>query len=198
MQYLPKMAIAGTFFAALGFSQTFAVPDPSNWQSKLRFHALNAYGPGAIAKSFAYAGFFQVTNAPREWGQGDLAYGERLGSMLAYYGVRNVIGFGLDTALHQDPRYYRSGKTAFWPRVGHVFRATVLTRTDSGGEAFAAWRLGSAYGAAFLSNEWQPGRLNNVHAGMTQGTTQLGFDVVTNLGSEFWPDIKKTFLRRNP
>ncbi len=120
----------------------------------------------------------------------------RLGSTLAYLGIRNAIGFGLDTALHQDPRYYRSTETGTWRRIGHAFRGTILTRKDEGGETLATWRLGSAYGAAFLSNEWQPRRLNNIHEGMEQGTAQMGLDLLTNLGSEFWPDVKKKFFRR--
>jgi hypothetical protein len=32
--------------------------------------------------------------------------------------------------------------------------------------------------------------------GMVQGSTQIGFDLLGNLGSEFWPDVKKKILRR--
>jgi hypothetical protein len=92
--------------------------------------------------------------------------------------------------LHQDPRYYRSG-TGGWRRVGHSLRGTILTRTDSGGETLSTWRLGSAYGAAFLSNQWYPDRLNTARLDMLQGSMTLGFDFVGNLGREFWPDIKR-------
>jgi hypothetical protein len=72
----------------------------------------------------------------------------------------------------------------------------MLTHTDSGGETLSTWRLGSAYGAAFLSNEWYPERLNTVRLGALQGTLHLGFDFVSNLGAEFWPDVKRKILRR--
>ena len=122
----------------------------------------------------------------------------RLGSTLADSGIRNVLGFGLDTTLHQDPRYYRSGGIGVWRRVEHAIRGTILTRKDSGGETLSTWRLGSAYGATFLSNEWYPGRLNTVKVGLSQGTMQIGFDLLANLGSEFWPDVKNKMLRRKP
>ena len=80
----------------------------------------------------------------------------------------------------------------------HAFRGTILTPTDSGTETLATWRLGSAYGAAFLSNQWYPGRLNTVKLGLAQGSTQIGFDLLANLGSEFWPDVKKKLLHRKP
>ena len=192
---LLPITIVGTIFAAVGVAQDL---DPAGWLSKLRFHAIAAYGPGALAGAAVYDGFLQGIDFPREWGQGWVGYGKRLGSTLAYSGMRNVLAFGLDTTLHQDPRYHRSGNTGFWRRAKHAFRGTILTRTDSGTETLATWRLGSAYGAAFLSNEWYPDRVNTVKLGLSQGSTQIGFDLLANLGSEFWPDVKKKILRRKP
>jgi hypothetical protein len=189
------IAVANTALAAVGFSQ---VPNPIRWQDKLRFHAATAYGADALAASAVYDGFLQTIDSPREWGRGGAGYGKRLGSTLAYSGIRNTLGFGLDTALHQDPRYYRSGDTGLWRRLGHAVRGTILTHTDSGGETLATWRLGSAYSAAFLSNEWYPDRLNTVKLGLVQGSAQIGFDLLANLRSEFWPDIKKKLLHHKP
>src|SRR3979411_1099525 len=73
--------------------------DPAGWQSKLRFHAVSAYGPAALAGSAAYVGVLQELDFPREWGQGGLGYGKRLGSTLAYAGVRGIIGYGLNREL---------------------------------------------------------------------------------------------------
>lgn len=108
------------------------------------------------------------------------------------------LAFGLDSTLHQDPRYFRSLDTGFWRRAAHAFRGTILTRTDSGRETLSMWRLGSDYGAAFPSNEWYPARLNTVGLGAAQGTLDLGFAFVSNLGPEFWPDVKRKMLRRRP
>jgi hypothetical protein len=107
------------------------------------------------------------------------------------FGVRNLLGFNLDSALHQDPRYHRSTGRGMWRRTKHAFRETILAHKDAGGETLATLRLGSAYGAAFIANEWYPDRVNTVALGISQGMTQLGFDLLSNLGSEFWPDIKR-------
>jgi hypothetical protein len=72
----------------------------------------------------------------------------------------------------------------------------MLTRTDSGKETLSTWRIGSAYGAAYLSNQWYPDRLNTVRLDFIQGSVTLGFGLASNLGSEFWPDIKRKVLRR--
>jgi hypothetical protein len=58
--------------------------------------------------------------------------------------------------------------------------------------------LGSAYGAAFLSNQWYPDRLNTVRLGALQGSLQLGFDFASNLGAEFLPDLKRKIPHRKP
>jgi hypothetical protein len=172
--------------------------DATSWQSKLSFHASTAYGPWSLVGTAAYSGLLQGIDFPKEWGQGMSGYGKRLGSELAYSGVRNTMAFALDTTLHEDPHYYRSTDTGFWRRMKHAFRGTVLTRTDSGGETLSWWRLGSAYGATYLSNQWYPDRVNTVKYDLTEGTTQIGFDFLANVGSEFWPDIKKKVFRRKP
>lgn len=191
---------------ALAGRDRLVVPDgvverdmnPIGWGGKLRYHAVSAYGPAALAGAAVYDGFLQGIDFPREWGHGGLGYSKRLASTLAYSGVRNLLGFGLDSALHQDPRYYRCTERGAWRRTKHAFHETIFTHRDSGGETLATWRLGSAYGAAFISNEWYPDRVNTVALGFSQGSTQIGFDLLSNLGSEFWPDIKRKLLHRKP
>jgi hypothetical protein len=167
-----------------------------DWKGKLSFHAESTVSPLAIAGIAAYAGVLQAVDAPEEWGQGGAAYGKRVASTAAWSGIHGALAFGLDTTLHQDPRYHRSGSTGFWCRTGHALRGTILTRTDAGGETLSTWRIGSAYGSAFLSNMWYPDRLNTPRLGLIQGSVTLGFDLVGNVASEFWPDIKRKVLRR--
>jgi hypothetical protein len=93
---------------------------------------------------------------------------------------------------------YRSGSSGFGSRTAHALRGTILTRTDSGGETLSVWRLGSAYGAAFITNQWYPDRLNTVRHGLIGGSTRLGFDLAKNVIAEFWPDLKRKISRRNP
>ena len=172
-------------------------PDPLDVTGKLLYHGESTYSPTAILEIAAYAGALQEDNAPKEWGQGGGAYAKRFASTLAWSGIHSALAFGLDSTLHQDPRYFRSHETGFWRRTGHALRGTLLTRTDSGGETLSTWRIGSAYGAAFLSNEWYPARLNTVRWGLVDGSVTLGFAFVSNLGAEFGPDIKRKLLRRN-
>jgi hypothetical protein len=178
-----------------GMAQPATSPDLNG---KLRFHGESVYSPWSMAGSAAYAGIRQGMSAPEEWGQGAGAYGKRVASSVGGSTIHAVLAFGLDSTLHQDPRYFRSRSAGFWRRTAHALRGTILTRTDRGGETLSTWRIGSAYGAAFLSNQWYPDRLNTVRLGALQGSLRLGFDFAANLGSEFWPDLKRKILRRKP
>src|SRR5580704_11081634 len=95
----------GTFSVTVNAAQ----PPPAlawNVDQKLRYHAESLFGPWSLAGSAAYAGLLQSLNAPTEWGQTTAAYGERLASTLGCGVIHGVLAFGLDTTLHQDPRYF--------------------------------------------------------------------------------------------
>jgi hypothetical protein len=182
--------------AAIAFPALGQTVEPLGVTDKLYLHVKRTVGPMALVGDAAYAAILQKANAPLEWKQGAEAYGKRIGSMVAWSGIHNAMAFGLDSTLHQDPRYFRSTGTGFWRRSAHALRGTILTRTDSGGETLSTWRLGSDYGSAFLSNMWYPERLNTVRLGFIQGSVTVGLDLAGNLASEFWPDIKRKVLHR--
>jgi hypothetical protein len=172
-------------------------PPPPLHIDKLRYHARGLYGIWPLAGTLAYAGLLQELKAPKEWGEGWAAYGRRVASTEGCAVIHGVLAFGLDTTLHEDPRYFRSERKGLWRRMAHAARGTILTHTDTGGETISTWRLGSAYGAAFISNLWYPDRLDTVRLGFLQGSLRVGFDLVTNLSAEFWPDFKKKLRRGN-
>jgi hypothetical protein len=191
-----SILVAGVVVLAIpltGLAQSFETMDVND---KLDYHIKQSIGPLAIVGDVAYAGILQEIDTPTEWGQGWSPYGRRLASTAACSGIHSALAFGLDSALHEDPRYFRSAAGGFWRRTGHAFRGVILTHTDHGTETFSLWRFGSAYGAAYVSNQWYPGRLNTVALGFAQGSLQLGFDLVRNLASEFGPDIKRMAFRR--
>jgi hypothetical protein len=190
------MAIPISGIAQIPVTEAAPAPAALDWQGKLQFHAQATYGPLDIAGFAAYAGFLQEIDSPKEWGQGAGAYEKRFASTLGWSAIHSTLAFGLDTTLHQDPRYYRSLSTGFWRRSGHAFRGTILTRTDAGGETLSTWRIGSAYGAAFLSDLWYPARLDTARQGFIDGSLGLGLGFASNLGAEFWPDIKSKLLHR--
>jgi hypothetical protein len=193
MRSILAFGIAALAIPWMGFAQSF---EPLDVNGKLDYHVKQSVGPLAILGDAAYAGILQEADTPTEWGQGGSGYGKRFASTAACSGIHSTLAFGLDSALHEDPRYFRSAAGGFWHRAGHAFRGTILTHTDRGTETVSLWRFGSAYGAAYLSNQWYPGRLNTVALGFAEGSLQLGFDLASNLASEFGPDLKRMVFRR--
>ena len=164
---------------------------PIGVADKLRIHALRVIMPDKWLGWAAYSGIQQLRNDPREWGQGATGYGRRVASNAGYTAVRNVLGFGLDSTLREDPRYYKSKRTGFKPRTDDALRQIFICHTDSGGETFAVWRFGSAYGAGFIQNAWMPRSASTVSDAFINGSLSIAADAGANLFYEFWPDIKK-------
>jgi hypothetical protein len=176
---------------AAGAAQSRAEEPPLNTAGKLRFHVLSVVGPKGFLETAAYAGAVHAMGVPEEWPGGAAGYGKRLASAAGDTAIRHTLAFGLDTALRQDPRYFPANSHGFLPRLGHAFSAVVVTRTDSGRSTLATSRLASAFGAAYLSNQWYPDRLNTAGQGLVQGGIILGFDAAGYMLSEFLPDLKK-------
>lgn len=188
---IPLIAIA-LAIPMTGLAQPFMAMGVDD---KLNYEIKQSLGPMSLLGDAAYAGILQETNTPAGWGQGGSAYGKRFGVTAACSGIHSSIAFGLDSSLHEDPRYFRSGAGGFWRRTGHAVRGTILTRTDKGDETLSVWRLGSAYGAAYVADLWYPGRVDTARLGFTEGSLQLGFDLASNLAAEFWPDLKRKMPR---
>lgn len=192
-----SILIVGIVFAIpiIGLAQSFTSLDVTD---KLNYQIRQSVGPLALLGDAVYAGILQEADTPAEWGQEGSAYGKRFGVTVACSGIHSVLAFGLDSTLHEDPRYFRSGAGGFFRRTGHALRGTMLTHTDSGAETLSIWRLGSDYGAAYLADEWYPGRLNTVRLGLSEGSLQMAFDLASNLASEFGPDLKRKIFHRKP
>ena len=176
---------------AAGAAQSRAQDAPLDTGGKLRFHVLSVVGPKGLLETAAYAGVVHAMGVPEEWPGGAAGYGKRLASAVGDTAIRHTLAFGLDTALRQDPRYFLAKSRGFFPRLGHALSATVVTRTDAGRSTLATSRLVSAFGAAYLSNQWYPDRLNTAGQGIVQGGIILGFDAAGYVLSEFLPDLKK-------
>ena len=50
---------------------------------------------------------------PEEWEQGASGYGKRFGNILAQYGIQRTVTYGFSSALHEDNRYFGSGKRGY-------------------------------------------------------------------------------------
>ena len=143
------------------------------------------------------AAFSQRGNQTPKYGEGDAAYGERIGAAFADFATQNFFSAGvLANLLHQDPRYYRKGPgTGVLKRLVYSVSRIAVVRTDSGRRAFNASGVGGMMMGIAASNLYYPSA--SVGSAVMAGrlyTSLLG-GVIGNLTSEFWPDIQKKFFR---
>jgi hypothetical protein len=112
--------------------------------------------PDNFVGSALYAAIGQGFDRPREWDTHLDGYGERLGSSYAEHFIDEAIENPIAFALHEDNRYFRSGKHGIGARLAYVFESTVLARHDDGSRSFSLSAMTGAVSAALISRAWQP------------------------------------------
>src|SRR5947209_3959648 len=117
---------------------------------KFKYRVVGSFGIRGLLGNFVGAAIGQALNTPSEWGQGWGPYGERYASGLGGTLSRQVFAFTLESAFHEDPRYFPSEEKTKSARIWHVVKSVVISRTDSGENQFAYGRVISAFGAGQL------------------------------------------------
>jgi hypothetical protein len=160
---------------------------PLTAEEKLHVRATQVFGVrGVIGGAFG-AAIGQGTNTPSEWGQGAQGYFTRFASGFGNNLMRQTFSFGLETALHEDPRYFPAESRTKKARLVSVLKQAYLTRKDDGTMGFAYARYISAFGAAQFTNLWQPPSNTGFMNGLERGLISLGGDVGINAMHEFIP-----------
>ncbi len=103
--------------------------------------------------------------------------------------------FGLDYALHEDPRYFPSEQHGFKPRLLNVLKQSVISRRDDGSEGMAYSRLISDFASAQVAGAWQPPSNQGVANGLERGVIMLGGESAINLIQEFVPFTRPASIR---
>jgi hypothetical protein len=144
------------------------------------------------------AGISQAENSEPGYGQGAQGYGKRFGASFADGTIENyVTGAILPSLLHQDPRFFQSGQGGFWRRTGYAVSRIVVTRTDSGSQAFNFSEVfGSAASAAISTYSYHPSADRTLSNTASVWGTQVGYDTVTIVVKEFWPDIRRKLKKK--
>jgi hypothetical protein len=138
---------------------------PMTDRERWEHYAYSLVGPQAFFYSAAQAGINQARNTPYEWGQGAEGYGSRIGSAYAQRVIGATVGNGIAVALHEDSRYFKSGKTGLG-RVTYAISSALLARHDDGSHSVSFSVIGGG-AAAFVSRAWQPPSTNSAAHGAT-------------------------------
>jgi hypothetical protein len=155
----------------------------------------------------------QAENSEPGYGQGWGAYGKRFATAAADGTIENfTTGAVLPSLLHQDPRFYQSSEGGFTRRSWYAVSRIFVTRTDSGHMQFNYSEIvGAALSASISTYSYHPRSTyistpTNPHKFVPSDRTlantanvwgsQVGYDTITIVVKEFWPDIHRKLSRK--
>jgi len=199
------------FFALPNFLtvENAATIPPLTAGGKFKLVARSAFDPAQFVWYAALAGISQAQDSEPGFGQGAEGYGKRYGAYVADGTIENfMVGAVFPSMLRQDPRYFQLGKGSFFHRTGYAVTRIVVTRGDSGRNEFNASEVfGSALSSSISTFSYHPkrtflgvrsdGSLRYAESDRTLKNaasvwgSQMGYDAITFVIKEFWPDIRR-------
>jgi hypothetical protein len=146
------------------------------------------------------AGISQAENSEAGYGHGAAGYGKRYGAAFADTTTEAfMVGAVLPSLLRQDPRFYQLRNGRFLHRLGYAVSRIVITRSDSGAEQFNYSEIfGSAISAGISTYSYHPHSDRTLPNTVGVWSTQVGYDTISNVIKEFWPDIRRMISHKPP
>lgn len=171
---------------------------PLSSKQKFKVVLRSSFDPVQFAWYGFLAGVSQAENSEPGYGQGADGYWKRYGASFADGTIENFwTGAILPSVLHQDPRFYQLGKGGFWHRTGYAISRIVVTRSDSGHNQFNASEIfGSAIAAGISTYGYHPHDDKTLRNTASVWGTQIGYDTITIVVKEFWPDIRRKIHKK--
>jgi hypothetical protein len=169
---------------------------PLTQHERTQLYLKTMVNPLGYLKAGFSAGIDQWEDKPSEWEQGASGYGKRFANILGQYSIQRTVTFSLSSALHEDNRYFNSGKKGLWSRTGYAVESGILARHDDGSRHLSISQLGGVAAAAFLSRSWQPPSTHSAGS----GAVSFGITMASNMGfgvvKEFLPDLGRAITKK--
>lgn len=167
---------------------------PMTAEQKFKLEAKQSFDPVQFPFIGMLALISQAENSEPTYGQGMAGYGKRYA---AAFGDAMIGSFmtaaALPAAFHQDPRYFQLGHGSFLHRAGYAVSRIFVTRADAGGHQFNSSEVAGNLIAAGIANAYHPRDDRSLVNTLSIWGTDTGWDTVTNVAKEFWPDIRRMF-----
>jgi hypothetical protein len=171
---------------------------PLSPKEKFEIARQDSFDRGTVVLAAAFAGYDQLTNANRPYGQGLPGYGRYFGASYGDFVIGNYMSEAIFPALlHQDPRYFRRGIGSGWSRLGYSVGQIFWTHTDSDRTQFNYSEILGNSTAVAISNAYYQADRSVADSASTLGI-QIGVDMASNVLKEFWPDVNRKFRHRQP
>jgi len=169
---------------------------PLTQHERTQIYLKTMVNPLGYMKAGFSAGIDQAKDKPSEWEQGAPGYGKRFANILGQYSIQRTVTFGLGSVLHEDNRYFNSGKKGLWSRTGYAVASGVLARYDDGSRHLSLSQLGGVAAGAFLSRFWLPPSQHSPG----DGAVSFGISMASNMGfgvvKEFLPDLGRAITKK--
>ena len=159
----------------------------------------SATDPVTFAAGFFAAGYHEARDDDTGFGWGAEGYFKRSGAAYLDAFDGNIIGNGLlPSLLHQDPRYFRMGHGTIRHRLLYALAAQVVCRHDNTGKWEPKSKIGGNIIAGAISNLYYPSQNSGWGQTIGNGMVVTAEGGIGSLFQEFWPDISRKFLHRDP
>jgi len=187
----------GSVFDYLSMAGTHTAADfkPLTQRERNRIYLKSLINPVWYLKGATSAAIDLKNHKPPEWEQGGSGYGKRFGNIMGQYAIQRTTTFGLASLLHEDNRYFGSGKKGFGRRVGYAIASSILARHDDGGRYVSVSLIAGFASGAFVSRAWQPASTRSAGDAAVSFGISMGFNVVTTTVKEFLPDMVRPLLK---
>jgi hypothetical protein len=168
---------------------------PLTAKQKLTIAAKDSFDWPAYVTAAGFSGLYQMENQNKAFGQGLSGYAKRFATAYGDQMIANMFQEGIIPAVfHQDPRYFRLGEGSFRHRLFYALEQVMVARMDSGKKTFNFSEWGGAAAGAAIGNAYYP-NTRDLNDNVQKVLIAVATDAFSNVGKEFWPDIKRHFQR---
>jgi hypothetical protein len=166
---------------------------------KFKTVARGAFDWGQFIWYGTLSGLSQLENSEPGFHQGAEGYGKRYAAAFADGTIENfMVGAALPSLFRQDPRFYQKSNGTVLHRVFYAASRIVITRSDSGSAQFNFSEiLGGAMSAGISTYAYHPRSDRTVSNTASVWATQVGYDTMSIVFKEFWPDIRKKIYHKH-
>jgi len=189
----------GVVFNYLSMAGTAKAADfkPLTQRERNDAYLKSLINPVMYFKASVSAAIDYANDKPHEWDRDAAGYGRRFANITGQYGIQRTVTYGISSLLHEDNRYFGSGKKRFWRRTGYAISTSLLARHDDGRRYPSVSLIGGWAAAAFISRSWQPPSTHSAGDGAVSFGYSMGYNVLACTIKEFLPDLVRPFTKRN-
>jgi hypothetical protein len=182
--YTPQDQNSAVLFLPVRSSRSLSFSD------KFTIYTHQTFGPPAVILPAFRAGIGManpVSHYPREWKDGDGAFGRLYGDSIATVTSQRTARFLTGVALHEDPRYVRSNSKNPLVRTAHALAFTFIDKTDSGRNTIAFSNFAGAAAGGFVGRAYLPHGYNDLTHAEQRMAFQFTSIAIQNIAAEFQP-----------